>query len=73
MVLSSSVPLLQCLLLELGRCYQSNLVALDVNLDRSEVVECFVVALDAVVIDEALPLDVEITGGSRHGLQRRCF
>ena len=67
MVLSSSVPLLQCLLLELGRCYQTNLLALDVNLGRSEVVECFVVALGAALIDETLALAVEVTGGSRHG------
>ncbi len=67
MVLSSSVPLLQCLLLELGPCHQTNLMALDVNLGRSQVVECFVVALGAALIHETLAPAVEVTGGSRHG------
>jgi len=67
MVLNSSVPLLQCLLLELGRCYQTNLMALYVNLGRSEVVECFVVAPGAALIYATLALAVEVTGGSRHG------
>jgi hypothetical protein len=32
------------------------------------VVECFVVALGAALIDETLALAVEVTGGSRHDL-----